>query len=275
MTFLPTCLRTKKRTCVAYVVLVFIAIYSTGVIACEPLTFTVAVDVGHTTRTPGATSARGVPEFEFNRILANKIVSTLKEDGFAKTYLINGDGRIDSLIERCHQAENGGADLFLSIHHDSVQPHYLKTWTVRGKPAYYCDQFSGYSLFVSSKNQQFAQSQHAAFEIGKALHSRGLTPTLHHAEQIKGENRTLLNTIFGIYLFDDLIVLKRSSVPAVLLEAGIIINRNDELTLSDLGSQQLFADSISAAVTALCHQEQDEEVGNLKMSSMGKGQIGF
>ena len=167
--------------------------HATVVIACEPLTFVVAVDIGHTHRAPGATSARGVSELEFNRVLANKVVATLKADGFTNAFLINGDGRIGSLTERTRQAAAGHADLFLSIHHDSVQPHYLKSWAVNGRRARYCDQFSGYSLFVSAKNPQFDQSRRAAIEIGKAFRARGLEPTLHHAEPIRGENRPLLD----------------------------------------------------------------------------------
>lgn len=255
-------LLSKISISAAFGLLVLIEIHTTLVIACEPSTFVVAVDIGHTHMAPGATSARGVPEFEFNRVLANEVVSALNADGFTRAFLINGDGRIGSLIERTRLALSGDADLFLSVHHDSVQPHYLETWTVNGRRARYSDQFSGYSLFVSANNQQFDRSLRAAVEIGKAFRARGLEPTLHHAETIRGENRPLLNPALGIYRFDDLVVLKRTSMPAVLVEAGIIVNRDEERALAEPARQQLIAAGIAAAVRTFCRQMDVPEEEN-------------
>lgn len=236
-----------------------VAVQGTVGHACEPSAFVVAVDVGHTHQAPGAISARGVPEFEFNRILAHQVVATLKGDGFTNAFLINGDGHIGSLTERTRQAASGNADLFLSIHHDSVQPHYLNTWTVQGRRERYSDRFKGYSLFVSAKNPRFDRSHQAAVEIGKAFRAAGLEPTGHHAEPIPGENRTLLNPTLGVYRFDDLVVLKGASTPAVLIEAGIIVNRREELALAGPIRQELIANGIAAAVRTLCRQSGEGE----------------
>ena len=84
----------------------------------------IAVDVGHTLLAPGATSARGRTEFEFNHELAQALRATLNTLGFA-VRLINADGRIDSLQARPQAAE--GADLLLSLHHDSVNAFELQS----------------------------------------------------------------------------------------------------------------------------------------------------
>ncbi len=222
--------------------------------ACDKSTFIIGVDIGHTEVAPGAISARGVPEFKFNRVLAKEIVAALKSKGFAKAFIINSDGRIGSLTERTREAAVANADLFLSIHHDSVQPHYLESWTFNDQDAHYYDRFSGYSLFVSAKNPQFDRSRRIAIEIGKAFRERGLEPSLHHAEPIPGENRLLLNPNLGVYLFDDLVVLKSAEIPAVLIEAGIIVNRNDEVVLAGPERQQVIAAGITSAIGAFCQQ---------------------
>jgi len=56
--------------------------------------------------------------------------------------------------------------------------------------------------------------------------------TLHHAEQ---ENRELLDGNRSIYSFDDLIVLKGLNSPAVLLEAAVAVNRQEELVAESPG----------------------------------------
>ena len=67
-----------------------------------------------------------------------------------------------------------------------------------------------------------------ATTLGTALLKKGFTPSLHHAEPIAGENRELLIPEKGIYIFDELIVLKTATSPAVLLEAAVIVNPDDD-----------------------------------------------
>src|SRR5215471_11515573 len=53
--------------------------------SCARSTFRVLIDVGHTATSPGADSARGVPEYEFNLRLAGVIAQSLQEVGFDRT----------------------------------------------------------------------------------------------------------------------------------------------------------------------------------------------
>lgn len=121
-----------------------------------------------------------------------------------------------------------GKDLFISIHHDSVQPQFL-TRQVAGAKRYACsEKASGFSIFVSRTNRFFAGSLAYARKLGEALVAQGLRPTLHHAEPIPGEKRLLLDEKLGIYAFDELVVLREADSPAVLLEAGVIVNPREE-----------------------------------------------
>jgi N-acetylmuramoyl-L-alanine amidase len=53
--------------------------------SCAPSTFRVLIDVGHTATSPGADSARGEHEYEFNLKLADIVVQSLRGAGFEKT----------------------------------------------------------------------------------------------------------------------------------------------------------------------------------------------
>lgn len=219
---------------------------------CVAAGFAVAVDVGHSTKSPGAVSARGVPELRFNLELARAVADALVAVGFRGSFLINGDGRIRSLGQRPAEAGRRRADLFLSIHHDSVQPRYLSTWTSDGLVRRYSDRFRGYSLFVSGKNARFDDSRRFAELLGRALAARGLAPTLHHAEPIVGEGRPLLDAELGIYRYDGLAVLKSAAMPAVLLEAGVILHRDEELLLAQSAYRQRIAAAAVSAVRGFC-----------------------
>src|SRR5262245_55272444 len=113
----------------------------------------IAVDVGHFLAEPGATSARGRPEFEFNRELALAIRAALAARGL-RVILVGADGNMSVLSRRAAAAR--GAALLVSVHHDSVQPHYLAQWEDGGETRLYSDRFAGFSLFVSRRNRQLA-----------------------------------------------------------------------------------------------------------------------
>ncbi|WP_217807128.1 N-acetylmuramoyl-L-alanine amidase family protein [Andreprevotia lacus] len=195
----------------------------------------VAVDVGHSHSKSGATSAGGRPEFEFNLALARVVGDALTQDGH-EVRLIGADGEMDVLTERTRAA--AGADFFLSIHHDSVQPQYLPQ----------AGRFAGYSLFVSRKNVDPAASLACATRVGDALLAAGLKPSLHHAEPIAGENRPLADAQRGIYWFDDLVVLKTATQPALLFEAGVIVNPQQEALLRQPATRTLLAQALATGL---------------------------
>ena len=219
--------------------------------ACPGGPPTIAVDVGHSTAEPGSISARGKPEFAFNAALAHAVAAALARAG-AWPKLINEDGAKISLGERVELINRTRPDLVLSIHHDSVQPQYLEAWTIAGRTLDYSDRFSGFSIFVSARNRVADDSRRFATALGEALLAAGLAPSLHHAEPIPGEGRPLLDARLGLYAYDGLAVLKGAAAPAVLLEGGIIKNRDDEQTLDAPPFRKKVADAVVDAVAAWC-----------------------
>lgn len=206
---------------------------------------TVAVDVGHSPDNPGATSARGRTEFQFNRELALDIGRALRERGFA-VRLIGADGAMAHLSQRTAAA--GGADLFLSVHHDSVQPQFLEGWDDDGLARLYSDRFSGFSLFVSRNNPLPARSLGCAAAMGEALRGAGFVPSLYHALPIPGEMKPFADRANGVHYYDNLIVLKTAQSPAVLLEAGVIVHRGEELKMLAENTRRSIAAAVASAV---------------------------
>jgi N-acetylmuramoyl-L-alanine amidase len=147
----------------------------------------------------------------------------------------------------------GQANALLSIHHDSVQRRYLSQWTTPdGRPMHYSDKFRGYSLFVSKRNGFYSQSLGLAQLIGAELAGRALKFTMHHAEDIPGERRQLVDTQVGVYRYDELFILKSARMPAVLFEAGVIVNRDEETQLASPQRRALVGEAIASAMSKFC-----------------------
>lgn len=213
----------------------------------------IALDIGHFMEKPGAISARGLAEIYFNADLTAEIKEALHRDGFTQVRIINHDGRIQSLVERSRIANEAGDDIFLSIHHDSMQEHFLKEWIYEDRTLRYGDQFSGFSLFISRKNPQLKDSTRLAKLIGRHLVGAGFQRTLHHAADIPGERKPLVDRKHGVHYYDNLVVLKTTRMPAVLIEGGVILNREEELRIRRSPDyHRRFARSVSRAVMDYC-----------------------
>lgn len=207
----------------------------------------IALDIGHSKKRFGATSARGRREYDFNRRFVLELFTMAKKRPLIDFFIINLPGTDIALRERTRIASLGKADLFLSIHHDSVNEKYLRTWQYGGKERIYSDAFRGHSLFVSSENPEFDASFAAAKMIGRHMRAIELVPTLHHAEPIKGENRKLLSKHLGVYDVP-FAVLRHARSPSVLFEVGVIIHRDEEALLDKRAYRRKIQVALLAAL---------------------------
>lgn len=213
----------------------------------------IALDVGHSQAAGGALSARGRFEFEFNQATARTIATVLRTAG-AKVTIINENGDMTGLAERPITAVRIGADAFLSIHHDSANDKYMKTWVTDGTPRPYCDQFSGYSVFCSKDNWKASQSRTLAKQVGAAMLGAGFKPTPHHHEAIPGENRPFIDEATGVYEFTELVVVRSAKLPSVLLECGVIVNRDEELLVQTEAYQKRIGMAVANGLAAAKEQ---------------------
>jgi N-acetylmuramoyl-L-alanine amidase len=221
---------------------------------CDPPKFRIVLDVGHTAESEGAISARNVAEFVFNLRLAQRIEEKLKAEGFVETRLLLTGGKArPSLFKRVAAANNLHADLFLSIHHDSVPNKLLEDWEFEGKKSHFSDRFSGYSVFVSRNNPDFKRSLLFAELVGKQMKAQGLQYARQYTQAIMGRYRhPLLNEETGVYSYDELVVLRKTRMAAALLEAGSIINRDEELKMSSPERRDIISSGVTAAVKEFC-----------------------
>ena len=140
---------------------------------------------------------------------------------------------------RTHAAQ--GAVLFLSIHHDSVRERFISEPQL----------FSGFSVYVSRLNPELAKSERCASAIGARLRGLGLKPSRYHADPWFGENRPFADEANGVHYFDNLAVGKSAPMASVLVEAGVIVNAEEERRITDPAMRRAIAGAIASG-TADC-----------------------
>jgi N-acetylmuramoyl-L-alanine amidase len=152
--------------------------------------------------------------------------------------LIGENGDYAVLQHRTRDAR--GADLFVSIHHDSVKERLLPQ----------ADRFAGYSLFVSRLNPKQKASLACASEIGKHMRGAGFIPSRYHADPVIGESRPFADEANGVHYYDNLAVARSAPMAAVLVEAGVIVNREEDGKMLDPEVRHRIAAAVAAGVGA-------------------------
>ena len=219
----------------------------------------VILDIGHTDKDSGQISARGEKEYDFNMKLARRVLEELVGTGFISSQMIvtSGANTHESRVQRSKRANDLGADLFISVHHDGVKNETLTPWQYNGKTHRFLDKFEGFSLWVSQKNDKYEESLRFAATLADQLMASGLKFTTHHDELTNtdkyGRVAPLLDRERGIYdASDHIAVLYESRMPAVLLEAGMIVNRAEEQALSSPARRATIAKAVAEAVARFC-----------------------
>ena len=201
------------------------------------------MDVGHYAAEPGVISASGVPEFAFNRSLALEVKAELEKFQI-KVRLIGERGDRAVLHHRTRDAQ--GADLFVSIHHDSVKERLLPE----------ADRFAGFALFISRANPFPAKSLACASSIGARMREGGFTPSRYHADAELGESRPFADEANGVHYYDNLAVGRSASMAAVLVEAGVIVNREEETRMRNPEVRRRIAAAVAAGARACLAREE-------------------
>lgn len=208
----------------------------------------VAIDIGHYLDEPGVISASGVSEFELNRRLALAVADGLSASGL-RVQLIGADGRHASLRARTSEARD--AWLFASIHHDSVQKRFLPVRDER---------FAGFSIWVSRNNRAAGASIACARQVADRLIEAGFAPSHYHADPVRGEGRPVIDWQRGVFARDALAVLNTAHGPAILIEAGVVVNAAEESRLRDPEVFRKQATAIAEGLqSCVQHRQRDRD----------------
>jgi N-acetylmuramoyl-L-alanine amidase len=233
---------------------------------CSDGTLRVGLVVGHSRQHPGAISASGKTEYSFNARFAKELVSISRRVAHPamplKMFIVNPGGRAVKLRKRAKIARRLGAEILLSIHHDSAQKKYFVMHKIGAKTFLSTPNIRGYSLFVSRMNKNFSTSQRLGLLIGRSFRIAKMHPTEHHAEDIPGERREILDRETGLYEAP-FAVLASADMPAVLIEVGVISNKAEEKELNRVEFRARAQLALIEALSAFCASAREKNgIGN-------------
>ena len=140
-----------------------------------------------------------------------------------------------------------GADLFVSIHHDSV-----KEWLLPR-----ADEFRRlFAVHFEIESASWHKSLACASAIGAKLRAAGFTPSRYHADPVLGESRPFADEANGVHYYDNLAVGRSAAMASVLVEAGVIVNREEERRMRDPEVRRRIAAAIAGGVRECLAKEE-------------------
>lgn len=176
----------------------------------------VMVDPGHGGPDPGAIGVGGLQEKVIVMSISQQVASLLEQQGVQAVLTRTGDYDFD-LEPRVAMAERMNANLFVSIHANAID---LSRPDINGLETYY---YSG------PNSGRLAQTIHSSILQGVDVQDRGVRTARFY-------------------------VLRRTSMPSVLIEVGFVTGRDDAVKLSSPAYQSQMAQAIARGILQYLQQ---------------------
>lgn len=218
--------------------------------------FTVVIDAGHGGIDGGAEGANGTVEKEVTLAFAKELKAMLESAGRYQVFMTRDKDEFLRLDDRVRIARQHEADVFISIHADTINVK-----GIRGATVYtVSDQASDAEAKALADRENLSDAL-AGIEISDANHevtdilvdlirreTHGFS--IRFARVLVDELSSSVGLIKNPHRYAGFKVLKAPDVPSVLVELGYLSNEKDEAQLADPDWRGKAASSISNAIAA-------------------------
>lgn len=216
--------------------------------------FLIVLDPGHGGIDYGAGGRRGTQEKDVTLGFAMQLAAQLRENPSYEVTMTRHDDNFVSLTQRLEFARAEKADLFISIHADS-----LRQRNIRGATVYTLSKKGSDSLARSLAHKQNRTDLIAGLALPKLeapvsdilidlTRRETKSFSTRFAQAIVRSMRKGVRLIRNPHRSADFFVLKAPEVPSVLLELGYLSNKRDEKLLSSKKWQRMVAGRITLAI---------------------------
>ncbi len=215
----------------------------------------VAIDAGHGGQDPGAIGRGGTREKDVTLAIARRLADAVDAEPGMRAVLIRDGDYFVSLRGRIRKAREHGADLFVSVHADSVLDRGV----------------SGSSVYVLSlrgasdeASRWLAERENAADLLGgvslddkndvlasvllDVTQKEAVSNSIEAADSVLASLRRVGPVHGSRVRHAGFVVLKSPDIPSMLVETAFISNAADERKLRDPAHQQRIAEAIHGGV---------------------------
>jgi N-acetylmuramoyl-L-alanine amidase len=218
--------------------------------------FTIVIDPGHGGIDGGAAGLHGTVEKDITLAFAEDLRNTLSKTGDYDIFLTRTGDTFLRLDERVRIARQHNADLFISIHADTIR---LKG--IRGATVYTVSDKASDAEAAALAARENLSDQLAGIEIEDdhpevadilvdLIRRETHSFSVRFARSLVGELSNSVELINNPHRSAGFRVLKAPDVPSVLVELGYLSNAKDEAQLKDPAWRHSTAERIAAAVAA-------------------------
>ncbi|TAL00869.1 MAG: N-acetylmuramoyl-L-alanine amidase, partial [Rhodospirillaceae bacterium] len=197
----------------------------------------VAIDPGHGGIDPGAIGQDGTYEKHITLAAAHQLKTRLESTGRYKVVLTRDDDDSLALRRRTEIAHAAAADIFMSLHADSIHDpaiRGLSVYTLSDKAsdaeaeALAAHENQADIIIGMDLSQQTAEVRNILVDLAQR-ESRNLAT--HLASKLIGELQREVRLLPNTHRFAGFAVLKSPDIPSVLIEMGYLSNHTDETSL--------------------------------------------
>ncbi|MCK9343476.1 MAG: N-acetylmuramoyl-L-alanine amidase [Massilibacteroides sp.] len=218
--------------------------------------FTVVIDAGHGGKDPGAHGYRA-KEKDINLAVALKVGKLISSDKKVNVIYTRTKDYFVNLDERANIANRAKADLFISIHSNSIvhasNLHGVETYVLglhRTKENLAVAQRENSVILLENdyktKYEGFNPHSTESYIIFEFLQNKHLDLSINFASRIQKEGKKIRRIDRGVRQAGFL-VLRETSMPAVLIELGYLSNRSEENYIRSSSGQKKLASAIYKA----------------------------
>lgn len=222
----------------------------------------VVIDPGHGGIDSGAVSRSGVLEKEVVLRFARELAADLRAMGHFDVYMTRDDDVFIPLAGRVRFAQNHQADLFISVHADSLVRHRdMRGATVYTLSDRASDEIAQQLVDNERRSEMLAGmdvTEPATSEVADILIDLTRRETtrfsLAFAEDLVSELSTATRMVNNPHRSAGFRVLKAPEIPSVLLELGFLSNEDDVRLLADVAWRERTIASLSTAIERFFEQ---------------------
>lgn len=215
----------------------------------------IVIDPGHGGNDPGAVASNGMREKDVVLALSRELRSQLEATGRYQVIMTRDSDKFIRLHERVIIARNARADLFVSIHADSMQNR-----NVRGASIYTLSQTASDGEAAKLAERENRSDIIAGFDlateqddIADILIDLAMRDTMNQSKMfanlvVRQMENSQIRLLPRPHRYAGFAVLKAPDVPSVLVEAGFLSNSQDANMLSQRDYQQRVARALLQAI---------------------------